>query len=65
MKPAAAFIVSVSRGFVISGALILLLPVVFPAESLWLAMPVTELVTAVYVAAAMYRYTRALPNSLG
>ena len=42
MKPKAAFVVSVARGLVISGVLILLLPVLAGAEALWLAMPITE-----------------------
>ena len=60
MKPKAAFIVSVARGLVISGVLILLLPAAAGAEALWFAMPVTELLTALYTAAALRRYTRAL-----
>lgn len=60
LRPRAAFVVSVSRGLVISGALILLLPELAGPASLWLAMPVTELLTAVYTAAAIRRYTRAL-----
>ena len=60
MRPRAAFVVSVARGLVISGALILILPAVAGADSLWLAMPITELLTAVYAAAAIRRYTRAL-----
>ena len=63
MKPSAAFVVSVSRGFVISGILILLLPAVFSPDSLWFAMPVTELLTAVYVVVTMYKDTRALPDN--
>lgn len=63
MKPSAAFVVSVSRGFVISGVLILLLPAVFSPDSLWFAMPVTELLTAVYVVVTMYKDTRALPDT--
>ena len=43
MKPKAAFIVSVARGLVISGVLILILPALFGADALWFAMPVTEL----------------------
>ena len=43
MKPKTAFIVSVARGFVISGILILILPALFGADALWFAMPVTEL----------------------
>ena len=46
MKPKAAFIVSVARGLVISGILILILPVLFGADALWFAMPITELLVA-------------------
>ena len=48
MKPSTAFVVSVGRGAVISGALIYLLPVVAGADSIWFAMPITELVVAAY-----------------
>ena len=50
------------RGLVVSGALILLLPPLFGADALWYAMPVTELVTAVYVAVSMKKYTGRLPE---
>ena len=60
MKPRAAFIVSVARGLVISGILIMILPAVTGADSLWFAMPVTELAVMLYTAAAMGRYTKAL-----
>lgn len=60
MKPRAAFIVSVARGLVISGILIMLIPVVTGADSLWFAMPVTELDVMLYAASAMGRYTKAL-----
>ena len=55
MKPSTAFAVSVGRGAVLSGVLIYLLPVVAGADSIWLAMPITELVVAVFVAAMMRR----------
>lgn len=61
MKPATAFAVSVSRGAVISGILILLLPAIAPAGSIWFAMPVTELLVACFVILMMIRYTNALP----
>lgn len=61
MKPKAAFIVSVSRGLIISGILIMLLPAVFGADSLWLAMPVTELLLTVYAALTVRKDTKALP----
>ena len=32
----------------------------FPADSIWLAMPVTELLTAVYAVFAIKKYTKAL-----
>lgn len=62
MKPQAAFVVSVSRGLVISGILILILPVIAGAGALWFAMPVTELLVAIYVACMMARYTKNLPT---
>ncbi|MDO4281292.1 MAG: MATE family efflux transporter [Peptococcaceae bacterium] len=60
MKPRTAFIVSVSRGFVISGLLILLLPIVASPSAIWLAMPITELVVAFFVVSRMRSYTKAL-----
>jgi len=56
----AAFIVSVARGLVISGVLILLLPVLAGADALWFAMPITELAVAIYAIATMQRYTKKL-----
>lgn len=61
LKPGAAFFVSVTRGLVISGALILLLPAVLGPTSIWRVMPVTELLVACYAVTAMRRATRALP----
>ena len=62
LQPKAAFVVSVARGLAISGALILILPAVAGASSLWLAMPITELLVAIYAAAAIRKYTSALPE---
>ena len=62
LKPGAAFFVSVARGLVISGALILLLPEVLGPAAIWWAMPVTELLVACYTVSAMRRATRALPS---
>ncbi len=62
MKPAASFIVSVSRGLVISGTLILILPIAAGANSLWLAMPITELIVMIYALAAIKKYTSAIPH---
>ena len=60
IQPQAAFIVSVSRGLVISGILILLLPAVAGGGAVWSAMPVTEAVVTVYVMLMMTRYTKRL-----
>lgn len=60
MKPRAAFCVSVFRGCIISGILIMLLPAVAGADSIWFAMPITELLVAVYVVFMMRKYTKAL-----
>lgn len=58
MKPSTAFVVSVGRGAVISGVLIFLLLVMAGANSIWFAMPITELIVAVFVAAMMRRYQK-------
>lgn len=58
MKPSTAFVVSVGRGAVISGILIYLLPLLAGAESIWFAMPITELVVAIFVAVMMRRYQK-------
>lgn len=60
MKPSTSFIVSVSRGAVISGILIYLLPAVAGADAIWFSMPLTELLVAFYVIAMMTKYTKQL-----
>lgn len=62
MKPATSFVVSVGRGLVISGALIMALPAAAGANSIWLSMPITEIVIALFAAGMMIRYTKQLPN---
>ena len=62
LKPKAAFVVSVARGLVISGILILALPVLVRADAIWFAMPVTELLVMVYAALTMRACTKALPQ---
>lgn len=57
MKPISSFIVSVGRGIIISGILILLLPAIAPAKYIWFAMPITELLVAIFVIVMMIRYT--------
>ena len=60
MKPHAAFIVSVARGCVVSGILIMILPWMAGPGSLWLAMPITELIVAVYAIRMIRKYTHQL-----
>ena len=62
LKPTAAFVVSIARGMILSGLFIFILPMCFGADSLWFAMPLTELVIAVYVVYHMRKYTHALPE---
>lgn len=60
LRPRTAFIVSVARGAVISGILILLLPAVAGPDSIWFSMPITELLVAIYVVYMIVKYTRSL-----
>lgn len=60
MRPKTSFVVSVSRGAVISGILICILPAVIGANAIWFAMPVTELLVAAYVTIRMAQYTKAI-----
>lgn len=64
LKPKTSFIVSVSRGLVISGILIVLLPKVMAANSIWFAMPLTELLVAVYVVYMIAKYTKHISTEL-
>ena len=61
LKRGTSFIVSVARGAVISGILIYLLPAVCGADAIWFAMPITELIVAVYASIKMKQYTKELP----
>ena len=63
LRPAAAFFVSVARGLVISGGLILSLPALLGPEAVWLAMPVTEGVVALAVVLLIRRYTGGLERA--
>ena len=62
MKPKAAFVVSVARGLVISGILIMVLPSLVSADAIWLAMPITELLVMLYATSTIRKYTRVLPG---
>ena len=58
LRPGSAFGVSVARGLVVSGGLILALPTLFGGQALWWAMPITEGVVALGAAALMARSAR-------
>lgn len=60
MKPGASFGISIARGAVVSGALIMILPLFFNATGLWIAMPVTEMLVFVGAVYFTVRYTKAL-----
>ena len=49
MKPGLSFMISVARGIVISGVLIYVLPLIVGADWIWFAMPITEVIVAVFV----------------
>lgn len=53
MKAGTSFFVSVTRGMVISGILIYMLPLVVGPSAIWFAMPITELVVAMVVVVKM------------
>lgn len=60
MQPKISFLISVARGFAISGSLILLLPAVAGADSVWYAMLITEVLVAVYVLIQIKRSSKSL-----
>ena len=53
MRAKTSMFVSVARGILISGALILIIPATLGADMIWWAMPGTELVVAVFAGAMM------------
>lgn len=60
LKPGTAFIVSILRGFLLSGALIFMFPPLFGGDSLWLSMPISETIVAIYVVVMIVIYTKKL-----
>lgn len=63
IKPKVSFIVSVSIGLIISGILIMVLPLINP-NAIWFTMPITESLVIVYAGTKMKKYTDALPRKL-
>ena len=60
MKANVAMVASVARGVAVSGVLILALPLIAGAGSIWYAMLITELLVAAYSAYHVVKCTRAL-----
>lgn len=58
LKPKVSFAVSMSRGLIVSGALILLLPHLFGGAALWWAIPLTETFVAIGAAFIMWTERR-------
>lgn len=64
MRARAALWLAVVRGLVISGGLILLLPLIFKATGLWIAMPITDAITFAATLFLTIRYTKTLEEGL-
>lgn len=64
MKAGTSFGISMARGVVVSGGMILLLPIIAGPGSIWYAMPITELI--IFIAAAHYirKYEKELAATL-
>lgn len=52
--------ISLSRGLIVGGVMLYVLPVLFGADSLWFAMPVAEISVAAVTAWLMWRFTQKL-----
>ena len=57
LKPKVSFAISISRGLLVSGALILVLPCLFGGQALWWAIPLAEVAVAAYAVASLRQKT--------
>ncbi len=60
LKARAAMGISLARGLIVGGVMLYLLPALFGADSLWLAMPVAEISVAAVTGMLMARFTKGL-----
>ncbi len=60
MKSKISVIISLARGIVISGAMIMLLPIMLGANSIWYAMVITEILVAIFGVYNMIRNKKEL-----
>ena len=58
MKERTALVASLARGFAISGILVLLMPLLFGAGSIFFAMPITELIVCGFLLCSMRKTAR-------
>lgn len=49
LKEKVSIVISLARGIVLSGIILVLLPLMFGGNAIWWTMPITELIVAVYV----------------
>lgn len=49
LKEKVSIVISLARGIVLSGIILILLPLVFGGNAIWWTMPITELIFAIYV----------------
>ena len=64
MKANYAFIISVCRGVIISGALIVVLPMIFAPSAIWMAMPITEAVVFIFAVVSIKLSSKKISYSL-
>lgn len=57
--------ISISRGLIVGGLMLYVLPALFGADSLWMAMPVAEISVAFVTALLMWRFTKKLVPPMG
>lgn len=60
LRTKTAFWISIARGILLSGALVFLLPAVWGADAIWLAMPITETVVAIFTIGTMLKARRSI-----
>lgn len=53
LRPRQSFVISLSRGFVLTGLFVMVLPPVFGVPAIWWTMPLTELLTMAYTLYAL------------
>ena len=62
-RPLTAMIVSLMRGVVVSGILLILLPAIFGGNAIWFAVPIAEASVFIYVAFKMKSSLKLMPEN--